>query len=284
MRKKIFPTALLGITLSLLHSCEIDRSANGLLEPAYSSIKIGGSAEVYVVLELLSDAYTAEVDGVEFDFLPPSQTSGGIEGVKNEALDIGTVSRDLAAAGLGEQLTYLPLVQTPLVLIVHDSVTGVTNVSTKQIQSIYRGDITNWRELGGPDAAITLFDVAEDENEKRVLRQAYLGADLAITPEAIVFPEDDELLETAAITDFSLAAVPLEESLKDLPITILSIDGVTPSIENLQSGAYPMNLLLGIVFSQGLSATGQSFVEFVMSLEAQQILTDSNYIIVRAPE
>ena len=270
----------LGVAIFLLNSCVIDRSANETPATADSSITVGGSAEVYAVVELLADAYRSEIGDVKFDFLPPSQTSSGIQGVQNGVLDIGGVSQELTLAELDERLTYLPLVQTPLVLVVHNSVTGVTNVSTQQLQAIYRGDITNWRELGGPDATIALFDYVEDENEKRILRQAYLGEDLAITPEAIVFPEDDELLETAAITDYSLAVVPLEESLAELPLTVLSIDGATPFGENLQSGTYPMALMLGIVFSQELSSTTQSFIEFSKSVEAQKVLAESNYTIV----
>ena len=247
-------------------------------------IKVGGSAETYEIIELLSDAYLKTADGVEFDFLPPSQTSGGIEGVEISALDIGGVSQEFTEAEIGEQLSYLPLVKTPLVFVIHESVTGVTNINADQIKAIYSGDITNWQELGGPDTAIVLFDFAEDENEKRVLRETYLGADLAISTDAVVFPEDDELLETAVITDFSIAAVPLENAATKMPIVILDVDGVAPSTENIQSGRYPMALKLGIVVPDPLPAATQTFVEFIHSSPGKQLLVESGYILIETTQ
>ena len=35
--------------------------------------------------------------------------------------------------------------------------TGMTNLSMDQLKAIYRGEITNWKELGGVNHAITVF-------------------------------------------------------------------------------------------------------------------------------
>ncbi len=271
-----------GSLVLLLSSCSSIQKPSESTEAINSTIKIGGSSETYEVLELLTEAYQAKTTGIEFEFFPPSQTSGGIQGVKSEAIDIGGVSRTLSSQETGDQITYLPLVETPLVIAVHDSVTGISNITGDQIQAIYSGQITNWKTLGGPDAAIVLFDFTEDENEKQVLRQAYLGDDLAISKTAIVFAEDDELVETAAITEFSIAAIPYEDELDELPFKVLNIDGIAPSVKTLQSGDYPMALDLGIVLDKLPSVETQSFLEFATSLEGRQILADHAYITIEA--
>ncbi|MGB0564499.1 MAG: substrate-binding domain-containing protein, partial [Spirulinaceae cyanobacterium] len=273
-------TTLSGILLAVL-GCSatiVDRSDP---ETPSQSITVGGSSEVYEVLELLSEAYMTESEGVAFEFLPPSQTSAGLTGVESETMDIGAVSRAITAAEAGEALRYLPLIETPLVLVVHETVTGITDITADQIKAIYSGEMTNWQELGGPDAAIVLFDFVEDENEKKVLRDAYLGADLDVTETAIVFSEDDELLEVAISTEFSLAAVPFEEELNDLPIKILSIDGIEPSPENLNTGDYTMILPLGIVTAQEpITATAQ-FIEFAQSKAGQAVLREAEYTVIQ---
>ncbi|MEM6425302.1 MAG: substrate-binding domain-containing protein [Cyanobacteria bacterium P01_D01_bin.128] len=248
---------------------------------AETTIKIGGSSEVYEILETLTDAYSEQTDSSEFEYFPPSQTSGGIEGVKVAAIDMGAVSRAVTAEETGDQLVYLPLVTIPQVIAIHESVTGITNISAAQIRGIYSGEITNWQAIGGPDAEIIVFDFAEDENEKQVLRSAYLGPDLEITPDAVVFTEDDELLETASNTEFSIAAVPLEDELAELPMTILSVDSIKPTAENLQSGAYAMTLLLGVVLPETPTAATEAFVEFIQSEAGQTILTDADYVLAQ---
>ncbi|MEM6521375.1 MAG: substrate-binding domain-containing protein, partial [Cyanobacteria bacterium P01_C01_bin.70] len=249
--------------------------------PSEDTVKIGGSSESYEVLELLTDAYSETTTTVEFEYFPPSQTGGGIAGVKSAAMDIGAVSREMTPEETGKQLVYRPLVKAPLVIAVHESVTGIADINAEQIKAIYSGKISNWQDLGGPDAEIILFDLAEDENEKLLLRETYLGADLKITPNAVVFAEDDEVLETAATTEFSIAAIPLEDDLSELPITILSIDGVEPSKENLQSGAYPMALSLGMVVPSAPSEATEAFIEFIDSEEGQAALTEADYILVQ---
>lgn len=248
-----------------------------------STIKIGGSAEVYEALELLTDAYQAQATThIEFEFFPPSQTSGGIQGSKSTVIDIGGVSRVLTLQETGSQLNYIHLARTSLVVVIHNSVTGINNITSDQLKAIYSGQIRNWKMLGGPDEPIILFDFTEDENEKRVLRQTYLGNELIITPTAIVFSEDDELTETAAITEFSMATVPYEATLHQLSLTTLSIDGVEPSMENLQSGKYMMTLPLGIVIDKHPAAETRAFLKFATGLEGQQVLRDANYIVTEA--
>ncbi|WP_228015817.1 hypothetical protein [Leptolyngbya ectocarpi] len=74
-----------------------------------STIKIGGSAETYQVLKILTAAYQDQTIDVEFDFFPPSQTSGGIQGIKSNVIDIGGVSRIPTLQETGNQITYFPL-------------------------------------------------------------------------------------------------------------------------------------------------------------------------------
>ncbi|MEM9219110.1 MAG: substrate-binding domain-containing protein [Cyanobacteria bacterium P01_F01_bin.150] len=283
MIKTIVYPFLIGGTFLSLASCGTSPPPEELSEDM-SPIQIGGSAEVYDVLESLAEAYKAQSETVEFTFLPPSQTSGGISGVQKKLMDIGGVSRKPTPEETDNQLTYLPLVQVPLVLVAHESVTGVSDISAEQIKAIYQGDIRNWQELGGPDAEIVLFDFTEDENEKQELRRAYLGADLKVTPTAIVFAEDDELLDIASITDFSMAAVPLEDELDELPMTILRIDGVAPSRNTLEDETYGMKLPLGIVLSLEPAPNVEAFVNFVTSTEGQQALAETEYLTIESAQ
>ena len=199
-----------------------------------------------------------------------------MEGVKSNTFDLEGTGRLLTAAAADDSLTSLPLVVSPLVMVVHERVQGVTDISAAQIKAIYKGDITNWLELGGPDAAIVLFDVSEDESEKQLLRETYLGADLEVTSEAIVFSEDDEMVEATSVTDFSLAAVPFEDELEDLPVTVLSIDGVMPSSENVESGSYPMGLALGLTIAKTPTAETAAFGEFIGSDEGRSLLEEED--------
>lgn len=262
-----------AIALLLIGSCAGSSSRSDENGEA-TLIRIGGSAETLEIVENLADTYEASEKGININFLPPSQSSGGIQGVKDEVLDIGAVSSDPLTATL-EGLQYVPLTQTPLVIIVHETVVGIQDITQSQLQDIYDGTIANWQDLGGPDAEIILLDFTEDENEKALLRQHVLGDDLQITEQAVVFPEDDEIFETAIVTHYSIAAIPLEEDIKEAPVQILLLDGVAPTPENMQSGAYAMQLTLGLVIADSPTVEVQNFLDFILSPEGQAILTDN---------
>lgn len=278
MQKKALKTLLISSAFLGIVGC----SAATVTAPSSApdsnlkvGLKVGGSSETYGILEDLTEQYSKRSANTQFEFLPPSQTGGGITGVKLNELNIGSLSRKLTKEEISQGLEYVPLAEVPMVIAVHDSVTGMSDITADQLKAIYSGEIENWQEIGGPDATITLFDLSEDENEKVVLRETYLGKDLEITPTAVVFAEDDELLESAAITEYSIAAVPMEDELSELPVNILSIDGIAPSAENVQSGEYAMTLSLGMAISQQAEPEVKNFVAFVNSEEGQQALADA---------
>ena len=108
--------------------------------------------------------------------------------------------------------------------------------------------------------------------KKKLLRQHYLGADLPISDKAIVFPEDDELFETALITPYSIAALPFDDELEDAAMQILSLDGVAPTPDNVQRGNYPMVMSLGIVVAETPNAETQALIDFLKSPAGQAAL------------
>lgn len=264
------------LVLSLLGGCSGNDAS-----PSTQTIQVGGSSETLEVIKIAAAAYEAAETGVEIEFLPPSQSSGGLEGIKANILDIGAVSSEPPVNEIAS-LQYVPLVRTPLVVITHETVTNVDNLTTEQLQGIYGGTITNWQTLGGPDAEIVLLDIPEDENEKILLREKVLGKELQVSDQAVVFPEDDEVLETATATPYSIATIPLEAEVSDAPVNTLNLDGIAPSPDSIESGAYTMVLPLGIVVTKKTTPAVQAFIDFMLSSEGQDILANSTELEAEA--
>lgn len=55
-----------------------------------------------------------------------------------------------------KKLHVYPLAREPILIMVN-STNPVENLSTQQIRNIFRGKITNWKEVGGPDQAIVVI-------------------------------------------------------------------------------------------------------------------------------
>ncbi|MGK7926334.1 MAG: substrate-binding domain-containing protein [Spirulina sp.] len=267
------PLKFLGITILVgLQSCTGNPSNN--VSPTRGEIKIGGSAETYEILEELGEKYQEKSPEVELKFFPNSQTSGGIQGVKDSIIDIGAVGRPPTSEEQSDTFKYHALAQNALVIVTHPSVSNVQDLTTEQLQGIYRGEIKNWQDLGGENAPIVLIDIPEDESEKQLLREHYLGEDLAIAEEAILLTDEAQALEAIATTEYSIGALPLSDDLEELSLNILSLDGIEPTRENLESGRYKMAQTLGVVFASDLESPTRDFVDFVLSEEGQEIIEE----------
>ncbi|MEM9538545.1 MAG: substrate-binding domain-containing protein [Cyanobacteria bacterium P01_E01_bin.42] len=238
-------------------------------------IRIGGSAEVYPILKSLAEHYGEKSDNVEIVFLPNSQTRGGIQGIKERSLDIGAVGRPVNPEEATGEIHYHHLTQNTVVLVAHQSAGEITNLTTEEIKKIYGGEIENWQEIGGEDAPIAIIDLPEDESEKQLLRKHYLG-DTEVSDGAIVLNDESQLLEALSTTNYSIGAIPFSEELSESPVTILSLDGIAPSSENLAEGRYKMMQALGIVISSDRSnPMVNRFVEFTLSEEGEAIVREA---------
>lgn len=268
--------AFIGIlTVANISSCNAN---NERQETIQENIKIGGSSEGYPVLEILTEAEDNE--SIEITFMPSSQSSGGIRGVKDGLINIGVISQQLTAAEIPETIKYIPIVKNLQLLITNKSVKGVENLNTEQIQGIYNGTISNWKELGGPDAQIILLDIPEDETEKQSLRKHHLGEKLQVTPRAIIFLEDNEILKAVTTTPYSIGIIANSQKIKESDVNILNIDHLAPTLANIEKGKYKMTQTIGIVFSPQPTSATQKFIDFVLSPEAKQKLELAGYTVL----
>jgi phosphate transport system substrate-binding protein len=164
-----------------------------------------------------------------------------------------------------------------LAIVVHPD-NPVNSITSAQLQDIYLGKITNWRELGGYDLAIIpiqrevssgtrgAFDeiaLEKQEPAAPALRTVITAGDVAASVSA----------QPAAIGYVGFGN--LDSNLKTI-----AIDGVLPSQESIRAGTYslfrPLSLLTGPL-SQPLA---DEFINFVLSPEGQVYVEEFGWIPV----
>ncbi|MHC5935741.1 substrate-binding domain-containing protein [Nostoc sp.] len=284
--KKIADSIIIGIILLGLCSCTSVKStdptnSNQVISQADSQaqkiIKIGASSSTVTVLKLLAQAYQSQNKTVKIEFISNSQSEGAIAALKNDIIDIAGSSHQLKPEEDNGKIQYRELAKDLLIVATNNSVKGVTNLSTKQLKAIYKGDITNWRELGGANADIVVLDRPEDESAKKLLRKYYLGEEKTTT-KAVILSKEGELIETLQSTPNSIGTFSLASSLiNQLPVNHLSLNGVIPKAENFASGQYQMVRQIGIIWEKAPSAATQDFIDFIFSKEGKKLLQNNGF-------
>ena len=238
-------------------------------------VRISGSGTCLPLLRVLTDAYERE-HNVRFVYLPGLHSSGGIKGVAHGDLDIGAVSRDLTAEEREFGLDYVPLSDDGLAVAVHPSA-ALTALSSKQLREVYEGRYANWSELGGADTPIVILDRNEDESAKMILRQ-YVLDDAAIAEDAIVLSYEQDMFDAIVMTEGAIGYFSLGGGLSgDIDVSYVALDGVAPTVDAIESGAYEMVRPLGVVVSPRAEGIVRDFIAWASSDDARLLLQEHGF-------
>jgi ABC-type phosphate transport system substrate-binding protein len=137
-----------------------------------------------------------------------------------------------------EQLIVYPLAKEPILILVRND-NPVDDLSIEQARRIFRGDISNWQDVGGPNQPIVV--VTRLHCKKRP------GHWKTILPSAKSFRQERLNVKSAAamvqrVSDFQGSIGHTGATWKFKPednIKVLKINGVKPTAANLANGKYP---------------------------------------------
>lgn len=161
-----------------------------------------------------------------------------------------------------EQIKIYPLAEEPILIIVN-RLNPVTDLSIKQVRSIFRGDITNWKSVGGWDKPIVV--VTRLHCKKRP------GHWKTILPDAKDFIQQRLNVTSAAemvkyVSEFETAFGHLGatwEHDEKSNVKSITVDHVAPIAENLKNKTYPFHRRLSAVTSMNPSENVLKAIEQV---------------------
>lgn len=146
-----------------------------------------------------------------------------------------------------EALTEHPLALGSFSMVVHPGV-GLTNLTIAQIRDLYRGDVKNWNQIGGPDLPVVLIDRTAGSGTRRALEFRLLEGNRKVFPytSCIGMAASGAQCEvdlTDEVATF-VAKIPgavgyMETSAVGAEVRAVSIDGVGASADSMRAGRYP---------------------------------------------
>lgn len=232
------------------------------------AVATGGSTSVEKVIGALSEAFMEANPGVDVTY-DPTGSSAGVTGAADGTLDIGLSSRALKEEEISKGLKETTFALDGIAIVVNTENT-VEDLSLEQIAKLATGEITNWSEVGGPDAPVVLIG-----------REAGSGTRDGF--ESIVGVEDkcayeQELTSTGAVLA-GVAANPnafgyVSLASVDDTVKMVTVDGVAASEETVKDGSYKIQRPFVFATREGeeLSAQAQAFYDFALSEEAAELI------------
>jgi len=255
---------------------------------AVEQIRVAGSTSVLPIVAEAAKHYRQLHPGLSLT------VSGGGSGVGVASIDqglveIGMVSRELTTSekirlqGKVKQMAVArDAVAVAVSKVVYEG--GVRRLSLAQIAAIYRGEIKNWNQVGGPDGRILVIDKESSRGTRHVFAKMVLGSETARAPGAtIVTGSNNE--EQAAIANSGRAIGMLSHAWLNDAVRAVAVGeadkAVLPTFENVTNGSYPIQRQLNLLVSETSGEAGHLFVDFLLSDQGQRLVQQVGYLPVR---
>ena len=192
------------------------------------------------------------------------------------------------AEALGVTLKKTPVCYDAFVFITHKD-NPVESLTVDQIKKIYTGEIKNWKEVGGKDEKIRAFQREKNSGSQTAMENLVMGgADMIDPIEVKVIEGMGVLVDAVAEYENETASLGytyryyIDTLYKNDNIKTIAVDGISPTDDNIRSGAYPFTTNYYAVIREGdEEAVGGQFLNWMLSDEGQQCIAQAGYISMK---
>ncbi|MDH5601451.1 MAG: phosphate ABC transporter substrate-binding protein [Gammaproteobacteria bacterium] len=219
----------------------------------------------------LAKAYTRKT-GIKVELSGGGATKG-IRSAAKGTIHIGGACRVVLDEHPEERDAFqIPVAWDALVPFVHPN-NPVNNITFKQLYDVYLGKITNWEQLGGNNAPIELY-----------IRRGKLSGVGRTIRELIFANYEQEFTAKYVLKSSGPVEKGVEKNPNGLAVTgvssarkrnvkLLKLDGMSPSYENIKTGAFALYRPLYLVIKRGENRhLVRDFIKFAAGKEGQKII------------
>ena len=282
--KKVFALAAAAVMALSLTACGGDSAETPAPEGEEAasisgSVSTNGSTSMEKVVGVLSEQFMLDNTGVSVTY-DPTGSGTGIEAVGNGSCDIGLSSRDLKEEEVANGLTATVVALDGIAVIVNEAC-PVEDLSLEDIAAIFKGEVTDWSQLGGEAGAIACIGRESGSGTRDGFES------ITETEDACVLSQ--ELTSTGAVIEAvknnpnaigyaSLASAENQEGIK-----LVTVDGVACSETSVLDGSYPIQRPFVMVTKTGaaLSEAAQAFFDFATSSAANDLIRAAGAVPVK---
>lgn len=190
-----------------------------------------------------------------------------------------------AAQRQGVTLVQKPVCYDAFVFITHKD-NPVNSLTIQQIQDIYSGRITNWKEVGGRDEPITAYQREPNSGSQTAMENLVMQGRPMLPPETVKVIEGmGPLVNAVAEYNNNTASIGytykyyIDTLYKNEDIKVLGVEGIYPDEIRIRAGTYPFTTCYyGVIRGGEESATGGLFLDWMLSIEGQQCIKQAGYI------
>lgn len=240
------------------------------------TIVLNGSTSMNKLANALREGFMTANPGVTVN-VEFTGSGTGIQAAIDGTTDIGNSSRALKEEELQAGLVENIVAIDGIAVIVNKGVT-VADITSEQLAMIYKGEIKNWNELGGKDEPIVVVGRESGSGTRGAFEELLEVEDVCDYAQEI--DSTGGVLSTVANTGGAIGYISLD--VIDDSVSVMAIDGVAASEENIVAGDYMLSRPFVMATKGAISEQSelvQAFFAYIESEEGQSIIKQVGLIL-----
>ncbi|HYC51892.1 MAG TPA: substrate-binding domain-containing protein [Gemmatimonadaceae bacterium] len=250
-------------------------------QPPAPAIRVDGSPGVLPLVQALAGAYTGS-DAATVTLASGLGSSARAAAVEDSTIDIAMASHGIDTADLSRRgLVAHEIARTAVVFAVNAGV-NLPGLTRSQVCDIIAGRAANWNRFrAGNVPIVPLMRPATEVDAEVALAHVSCLRGLQHGGRVQLIERPDSMASALAATPgaFGVTSATMVEQSQGR-IRALSLDGVTPSRENVQSQAYPLLRSSYLIARADPGAAVARFLEFVRDTAGARIIAANGAVPV----
>ncbi|RNI31716.1 phosphate ABC transporter substrate-binding protein [Rufibacter latericius] len=250
-----------------------------------TSITIKGSDTVLPLAQQEAEKFMGKNAGASITVVGGG-TGVGLSAMQEGTTDIAMASRGLKTEeklklkGAKKDVKEALIAYDALSVIVHPS-NKVNQLTREQLESIFTGKITNWKEVGGADEKIVAYSRETSSGTYEFFKEHVLDKKNYANG-ILMMPATGSIVQSVSQTTGAIGYIGLAYETKEVKSLGVSYDQgktfVAPSMETAKNKSYPISRPLYFFYDATSEAKVKPFVDYVLSAEGQQMVQEIGYI------
>lgn len=285
MGKRRVAVAAGGLALVLLAACG-DSGGGTATATGGATLRVSGSTTVNPVAAAAADVLRKK--GLKITVDDQGGSGGGITQLSQGQVEIAMSSKPVAdadrAAAPKVDFVSTQIGADAVGIVVRREIFdgGVKSLAKVQVRAIFEGRVKSWKEVGGPDVEVFVYDKEPGRGTREVIDKYLYGKDKAPPPPqsntfAIVGGNEEG---RAKVLSTPGGVTPLSTSfITGFPkLAAVAVDGVEPTPAHVVDQTYPMFRPLFLVTNGPPTGAARTFIDYVVGPDGQELVHKSGYL------
>ncbi|MGX6591394.1 PstS family phosphate ABC transporter substrate-binding protein [Cetobacterium ceti] len=259
----------------------------GLSKSAMASrvVQMKGSDTILNVSQYLAEEYMLENKDARIA-VTGGGSGVGIASLINGTGDIGMASRNIKSKEI--EMAKEKGIDIKEVVIGFDGITiienknnPVKNISSKDLGKIFRGEITNWKEIGGNDAPIVVLsrDSSSGTHEffkEHIVRNNNPKGTEEYGIKTLYMPSNEAIKQEVETNINAIGYIGM--GYVDKNVKSINVDNIEPNVSNVSSKKYPIAREIYWYVKKEDNKTVNGLVNYALSKDGQEIVKEEGFV------